>query len=92
MVGERLNNLAKAFNVREGFTRADDSLPDRLMAEPLKGGASRGQYISKQDLEQMLNEYYAERGWDVETGIPTRGKLIELGLEHVADDLNAPNK
>ena len=35
-VGERLNNLAKAFNVREGFTRADDTFPERLMTEPLK--------------------------------------------------------
>jgi aldehyde:ferredoxin oxidoreductase len=60
------------------------------MTEPLKGGASQGNYISKQDLEQMLNEYYAERGWDIETGMPTRGKLVELGLESVADELNAP--
>jgi aldehyde:ferredoxin oxidoreductase len=90
-VGERLNNLARAFNVREGFTRADDRLPERLMTEPLKDGASKGHCISKRDLEQMLNEYYTERGWDVETGIPTRGKLKELGLESVADELNAPS-
>jgi aldehyde:ferredoxin oxidoreductase len=89
-VGERLNNLAKAFNLREGFTRADDRLPERLMTEPLKDGASKGNYISKSDLEQMLNEYYAERDWDVETGIPTREKLVELGLEGVADELKAP--
>jgi aldehyde:ferredoxin oxidoreductase len=89
-VGERLNNLARAFNVREGFTRADDRLPERLMTEPLKDGASKGHYISKRDLEQMLNEYYAERGWDIETGMPTRGKLVELGLESVADELKAP--
>ncbi len=89
-VGERLNNLAKAFNVREGFTRADDRLPERLMTEPLKDGASKGNYISKSDLEQMLNEYYGERGWDSETGIPTREKLVELGLEGVADELKAP--
>ncbi len=90
MVGERLNNLARAFNVREGFTRADDTLPERLLTEPLKDGASQGNYISKQDLEKMLNEYYAERGWDVETGMPTRRKLAELGLERVADEINAP--
>jgi aldehyde:ferredoxin oxidoreductase len=88
-VGERLNNLARAFNVREGFTRADDTLPERLMTEPLKGGASQGHYISKQALEQMLNEYYKERGWDVETGMPTRAKLAELGLEGVVDELSA---
>jgi aldehyde:ferredoxin oxidoreductase len=86
-VGERLTNLAKAFNVREGFTRADDTLPERLMTEPLKGGASKGQLISREDLDKMLDEYYAERGWDVKTGVPTRAKLVELGLEYVADEL-----
>jgi aldehyde:ferredoxin oxidoreductase len=86
-VGERLTNLAKAFNVREGFGRADDTLPERLMTEPLKAGASKGQFISKQDLDKMLDEYYRERGWDEKTGIPTRAKLVDLGLEYVADDL-----
>jgi len=84
-VGERINNLARAFNVREGFTRADDTLPERLMTEPLKAGASKGQLISKEDLKLMLDEYYTERGWDIKTGVPTRGKLTELGLEYVAD-------
>ena len=87
-VGERLNNLAKAFNVREGFTRADDSFPERLMTEPLKEGASKGQLISKDDLKKMLDEYYAIRGWSVETGIPTRAKLVELNLAYVADLLD----
>jgi aldehyde:ferredoxin oxidoreductase len=86
-VGERLNNLARAFNLREGFTRADDTLPERLMTEPLKAGASKGQFISKADLKQMLDEYYTARGWDVATGVPTREKLAELGLEYVAADL-----
>ncbi|MCX6071991.1 MAG: aldehyde ferredoxin oxidoreductase family protein [Chloroflexi bacterium] len=86
-VGERVNNLAKAFNVREGFTRADDTLPERLMTEPLKAGASKGHVISRQDLDQMLDEYYSLRGWDVKTGTPTRAKLVELGLVYVADAL-----
>jgi aldehyde:ferredoxin oxidoreductase len=86
--GERLNNLAKAFNVREGFTRADDTFPERLMTEPLKAGASKGQVISKDDLNKMLDEYYAARGWTAETGVPTRAKLIELGLGYVTDKLN----
>jgi len=84
-VGERINNLARAFNVREGFTRDDDTLPDRLMTEPLKEGASRGQLISKDDFKQMLDEYYTERGWDMNTGAPGREKLTELGLEYVAE-------
>jgi aldehyde:ferredoxin oxidoreductase len=86
-VGERLNNVAKAFNVLAGFTRADDNLPERLMTEPLKAGASKGQLISRADLDTMLDEYYAERGWDIKTGIPTRAKLTDLGLADIADIL-----
>ena len=88
-VGERINNLARAFNVREGFTRADDTLPERLMTEPLKAGASKGQVISREDLDQMLDEYYTARGWDVKTGKPSREKLVELELGYAADQIDA---
>ncbi len=86
-VGERANNLAKAFNVREGFTQADDTLPERLITEPLQSGASKGHLISKDELKLMLDEYYRVRGWDPKTSIPTREKLVELGLGYVADQL-----
>ncbi|MGE5842924.1 MAG: aldehyde ferredoxin oxidoreductase family protein [Deltaproteobacteria bacterium] len=86
-VGERINNLARAFNAREGFARKDDTLPERLMTEPLKAGASKGQFISKEELKKMLDEYYTERGWEVNTGKPTRKKLTELKLQYAADDL-----
>jgi aldehyde:ferredoxin oxidoreductase len=86
-VGERINNLARAFNTREGLTRADDTLPERLLTEPLKAGASRGHFISKDELSQMLDEYYTARGWDISSGAPTRDKLTELGLGYVADQL-----
>lgn len=86
-VGERINNLARAFNVREGFTRHDDTLPERVMTEPLQSGASQGHLISKEDLKEMLDEYYTARGWDLETGAPTREKLKELDLGYVADQL-----
>jgi aldehyde:ferredoxin oxidoreductase len=86
-VGERLNNLARAFNVREGFTRADDTFPERLMTEPLKTGGSKGQVITHADLKQMLDEYYTVRGWDLNTGIPTKAKLEELRLGYVAKQL-----
>jgi aldehyde:ferredoxin oxidoreductase len=86
-VGERINNLAKAFNLREGFTRDDDTLPRRVMTEPLKAGASKGHLISQSELDQMLDEYYTARGWDPATGIPTREKLAELGLEYVTGQL-----
>ena len=57
------------------------------MTEPLPAGAFRGHLISRQDLDTMLDEYYSLRGWDVETGTPSRGKLTDLGLAYVADAL-----
>jgi aldehyde:ferredoxin oxidoreductase len=86
-VGDRINNLARVFNVGAGFTRNDDTLPDRLMTEPLKAGASKGHLISRDELKKMLDEYYTERGWDLRTGTPTREKLTELGLGYAADVL-----
>ncbi len=85
VVGERINNLARVFNTRAGLTRSDDTLPERLLTEPIPGGASKGHFISRQELNQMLDEYYAARGWDVETGAPTREKLLSLGLETALD-------
>jgi aldehyde:ferredoxin oxidoreductase len=88
-VGERVNNLARAFNLREGFKRADDTLPERLMTEPLKSGASKGQLISRKDLDTMLDEYYTVREWDANTGIPTQKKLKELNLDYVCTEIGA---
>jgi aldehyde:ferredoxin oxidoreductase len=79
-VGERVNNVARLFNIREGFTRKDDTFPTRLMTEKIKAGASAGSYISSEDLELMLDEYYTERGWNIK-GIPTDSKLKELGIQ-----------
>jgi aldehyde:ferredoxin oxidoreductase len=86
-VGERVNNLAAAFNVREGFSRKDDTLPERLLTEPLPGGASKGHFISRQELDLMLDEYYDARGWNRKTGAPSREKLTELNLAFAADQL-----
>jgi aldehyde:ferredoxin oxidoreductase len=63
-VGERVNNLGRLFNIREGFSRKDDTFPPRLMNEAIKSGASAGQLISQADLDLMLDEYYEARGWD----------------------------
>lgn len=84
-VGERVNNLARAFNTVQGLSRKDDTLPGRLMTEPLPGGASKGAYIPQEDLATMLDEYYTMRGWNVITGSPTRERLELLGLGYVAD-------
>ncbi|MCW4036189.1 MAG: aldehyde ferredoxin oxidoreductase C-terminal domain-containing protein, partial [Candidatus Bathyarchaeota archaeon] len=84
LVGERIVNIERAFIVREGIRRRDDCLPRRFREEPLKEGASSGTVF---DQEPMLDEYYRERGWDLETGIPSKETLERLGLGGVADDL-----
>lgn len=89
-VGERVWNLARAFNVREGITRKDDVLPDRF-SEPLPDGLYEGQSISKAELEKLKDHYYQYRGWN-NNGIPTREKLEELGLKYVADELEKLGK
>jgi aldehyde:ferredoxin oxidoreductase len=76
-VGERIWNLERLYNLREGFTRADDTLPPRLLNDAVKDGPSKG-WVSK--LEPMLQEYYRVRGWDAR-GVPKPNKLKELGLE-----------
>lgn len=83
---ERILNLARAFNLREGLRRADDALPKRFF-EPLQGGRLEGRSLKREEFEQALTWYYQLRGWDVETGLPTRAKLVDLGLGWVADDL-----
>jgi len=85
-VGERIVNIERAFLVREGITRKDDTMPNRFLREPLTSGNSKGSVF---ELEPMLNEYYTERGWDLRTGIPTRQRLTELDLAYVADEIHA---
>lgn len=84
MVGARRLNLMRAFNTREGFTRADDRLPPRLY-EPLLGGLTGGLVLSKAELERALDSYYAMAGWDIATGHPTPQRLQELGLGWTGD-------
>jgi aldehyde:ferredoxin oxidoreductase len=84
-IGERVYNLARAFNVREGLTRADDALPKRLLEEPLPEGAAAGHTVRK--LDQSLDVYYELRGWDKKTGKPTSEKLKDLKLDYVIDKI-----
>jgi len=85
--GERIYNLTRAFCVREGASRADDVLPERLMTEPLPGGPAEGMVNDREMLELMKDAYYDFRGWDRTTGIPTQEKLRELDLEYLIPDL-----
>jgi len=77
MVGERVWTLERLYNLREGFTKADDTLPDRMLKEPVAEGPSQGFTVK---LVPMLKEYYAFRRWD-QNGIPKPEKLKELSLE-----------
>jgi aldehyde:ferredoxin oxidoreductase len=76
LVGERISTLARLFNVREGFTRAHDTLPARNLTQSLSSGPAQGQVV---ELEPMLTEYYALMGWD-SNGVPTAERLTQLGL------------
>ena len=78
-IGERVINLERAFNVREGVRRAADVLPWRVMHEPIPDGPSAGMFCPPEELGAMLDRYYSLRGWDAE-GIPTRERLAALGL------------
>jgi len=80
MIGERIVNLQRMFNVREGITRKDDTQPKRLLEEKSPSpGRALGHVVH---LKPMLDEYYLLREWDVETGIPRETKLRELGLNY----------
>ncbi|MGI6469428.1 MAG: aldehyde ferredoxin oxidoreductase family protein [Syntrophomonadaceae bacterium] len=74
--GERIWNLERLFNLRAGFTKADDTLPERLLKEPMKDGPHKGKVV---ELDTMLPIYYRIRGWD-ENGVPTAEKMQELNL------------
>jgi aldehyde:ferredoxin oxidoreductase len=80
VVGERIWNLIRRLNLREGLDPASDTLPRRFMEEPLPNGPSRGHRFTHQDLDFLRGEYYRERGWDG-SGRPTTEKLRALGLE-----------
>jgi aldehyde:ferredoxin oxidoreductase len=73
---ERVYNLERLFLVKAGFTKADDTLPPRMLEEPLTEGPNAGEVV---ELDQMLPIFYQLRGWD-EQGVPTVDKLKELGL------------
>jgi len=83
-IGERATNMARIFNAREGFTRKDDSLPERLFT-PLENGALEGQVFPRDEFEIALSNLYNLKGWDPETGIPTRKRLEELSLGWAAN-------
>jgi aldehyde:ferredoxin oxidoreductase len=80
-ISERIWNLTRAFSAREiaDFGRAYDYPPARFYEEPVPDGPARGRYIPRAQLEELLDRYYRLRGWD-RRGLPTRARLLELGL------------
>jgi aldehyde:ferredoxin oxidoreductase len=85
--GERTWNLLRAANAREGFSRKDDEPPESWFVEPTFVDYCKGTVkITKEIVDMFLDDYYEERGWNKD-GVPTREKLLELGLEKVLEDL-----
>jgi len=88
-LGERRLNMLRAFNSREGIGREADVLPEKFY-KPLLGGASDGVAVGREALDRAVDTYYDMAGWDVASGTPTRGKLEELGIGWVADEMRLP--
>lgn len=78
--------MARAFNIKHGLTKEDDKLAERTY-EPLGAGAMKGSKVPKEDFLKAIPIYYEMMGWDRETGIPTFGKLAELDITWVADEI-----
>jgi len=81
--GQRINTLKKLFNLREGWRRADDTLPPRVLGEPLPTGVAAGTTLTPAELDMMIASYYQARGWTPDGLIP-ESKLAELGLAELA--------
>jgi len=92
---ERIYNIYRALNAREGFTRKDDWVEAWMTPRQTPEGPVplmdyyRTRIITREDLNKLLDDYYRARGWDVEKGVPTEKKLVELGLEDLAKDLKS---
>jgi len=84
--GERINNLKKAFNIREDWRRADDWLPPRLFKDPVASGKAAGTFVSETGLKTAIDDYYRARGWTPDGLIPTE-KLKALGMDDILDML-----
>ena len=79
LAGERINNLKKLFNIREGWTQEDDTLPPRVLQEKLPTGVVEGIGLTPDELDMMVQSYYRARGW-TEEGLIPEAKLSEMGL------------
>lgn len=85
--GERINNIKKLFNIREGWTRSDDTLPARVFAETLPNGAAKGVGLTRSDVDMMIDGYYRARGWTADGLIPEE-KIDDMGLRNMVQSHN----
>ncbi len=85
LAGERIITLAKLINLREGLTREDDTLPWKVMNQPIPDdGPVKGAVVTQDELDLLLDDYYQARGWNIE-GEPTKTKLKALGLDEYSN-------
>jgi aldehyde:ferredoxin oxidoreductase len=91
-LGERVFTIFKAFTIREGLSRKEDTLPERFFKEPLPEGPAKGKVLSRTAIEDFLDEYYKLRGWDKKTGLPPIEKFNALGLGDIGADLKRLKK
>jgi len=87
--GERIYNLEKAYNVREGWKSENDYPAPRVMSDPIKSGVAKGAVVTKEEFDLLFKAYCKERGWTPQ-GVPTKHKLLELELNKAAEELGAP--
>lgn len=88
-LGERIATLGRLFNLREGITAAEDGLPKRMFG-PTRRGALRHGGIDEKKFRRAVRTFYGLMGWDMDTGVPTPGKLRDLNIAWAADELAAP--
>jgi len=82
--GERINTLARLINLREGLSRKDDTLPWKVMNQPIPDdGPVKGAVVTQDELDLLLDDYYQSRGWTLD-GVPTKSQLNKLGLEDLS--------
>ncbi len=90
-VGERVTTMMRAFNLREGLTAADDTLPKRFFS-PTPRGPLKSTAIDRQAFEKAIHNYYRLMGWDSDSGIPTKEKLEDLGIAWVEEQISSLRK
>ncbi|MGA2524778.1 MAG: aldehyde ferredoxin oxidoreductase family protein [Candidatus Bathyarchaeia archaeon] len=84
LAGERINTLARLINIREGLSRKDDTLPWKVMNQPISDdGPGKGSVVTQEELDLLLDDYYLARGWTLD-GVPTKDVLTKLGLDDLS--------